>query len=128
MNIYKCNDFKRIYCSENFWDDYRSLFGKNKKDFDSYCSRLISNLSFLDNIKNMNLALQNQNFEKLSNSSFYSIRHVSKLNPRVIFICFVENTDNLDEIILLTAFLEKDKKDYAKAIQKANSILKSLQE
>lgn len=126
MNIYKDVSYKRIYFLDGFWDEYRSLFKKSKNDFEFYVNHLNSNLYFLDNVATMNLAIQTPNFEKLSNYSLYSIRHISKLNPRVIFYYHIDDIDNPGQIILLTAFLEKRKSDYEKAIKKANSIVKNF--
>ena len=128
MNIIKYDKLKRIYYVDSFWKEYRSLFGKSERDFFDYSKKLISNLSFLDNIKNMQLALQNPNIEKLVNTPLYSIRHRSKLNPRVIFICCMGSEDNPGAIILLASILEKSASDYSRAIDKATLIIKNFEE
>jgi hypothetical protein len=64
------------------------------------------------------------NFEALKGApGLYCIRHVSAINPRVIFFIDAGN----DFIILLCSFVEKASSDYTAAITRAQSILKLLE-
>ncbi|HWP79068.1 MAG TPA: hypothetical protein VN446_00345 [Candidatus Acidoferrum sp.] len=67
----------------------------------------------------------NRKFEKLENTSLFCIRHVSKMNPRVVF-CVLEAEFGF---LLLVPFLEKDtNKDYKRAIARAKGMLEKLGE
>ncbi len=70
-------------------------------------------------------ALQLQQFEKLrGDPRLCSIRHVSKDNPRVLFVF----TEGDDAIVLLSCVLEKSKNDYNEAIAQAKRRLAQLEE
>lgn len=122
MGITKLMDYDNIYAVDTFEEEYKKMFS-NSRDYDFYHKKLTTNLAMLDTFNNIQSAIINMNFEHIENTeNLYSIRHVSTLNPRVIFFCKAgENT-----YILLNSFFERDKKDYRKAIKTAKSILSSL--
>ena len=127
MNLVKLTGFESIYAIDDFQKEYAKLFGKSIAQRKEYYKKLLVNLGILDKLKLD--ALEMQQFEPLSNEDgVYSIRHVSKVNPRVIFT--MVTSDGL--IILLTCAKEKSTSDYTRAIKKArqfrNEILQSLQE
>lgn len=130
MDIQKDSSFQNIYYVDGFWDEYKKLFKKNLNSYIDYKEKLLSNLSFLDTVSDIKQALLLKPFEQLkSKETLYCIRHVSKLNPRVVFICQLIEEDNSKVIILLTSFFEKDTaKDYALAIKKAKSIIRQIDE
>lgn len=121
MKIQKLEHFDSIYSVDTFWDEYKSLFKKDKNQHKRHLKKLFENLRILDERKSD--AILHQQFEKLKNSDLYSIRHVSELNPRVIFV-FAGNSENS---ILLACTLEKSKNDYDKVMIKAKERLKELE-
>lgn len=122
MRIKKYNIGDNIYVAESFDGDYRNLYGKSKDSFEKNKLKLNKNLSVLEKVGIKTAISDYQQFEYLTNENLFSIRHVSKLNPRVIFAyCAPEG-----QILLLSCVLEKNKSDYDKAINKANNIIKEL--
>lgn len=121
MEIIKLKDYNNIYAVDSFYSEYQSLFGKSKGSYDKYLKKLRFNLSILD--KELKKAIQYQQFEQLENSNLYSIRHVSVLNPRVVYVYI----DNDGKVILLSAFKEKSKSDYDRGMNQAKQRLKQLE-
>ena len=122
MRIESLDEYKNIYAVSSFWDNYRRLFGKDSSSYQREKKRLLTNLNMLDTcplIELLNLAP----FERLTNEDLYVIRHVSKHNPRVIFVA----GDDDGNFYLIHSFLEKDRSDYEIAKQKAKDIIKQLQ-
>ena len=120
MQLEKVDGYEHIYAADSFFDGYSKMFGKHKKKEEArYMEKLLVNLRILDSGGQY---LGMQQFEKLKSSNLYAIRHVSKMNPRVIF--FYQDEDGT--VLLLHSFLEKSKSDYEAAIQKASHILKEL--
>ena len=122
MEIVKLEDYKNIYAVDPLADEYKSLFGKSYTEYKNCLEKLKTNLSILDH-EGLKKALTYQQFEKVEGEDLYSIRYVSKSNPRVIFAYVVEGS-----IILLAAFKEKKKSDYQNAINKAKDRIKELEE
>ena len=123
MHIIKLDQFEHIYQVDKFEKEYRKLFGKSKKQFQKEQEQLLKNLYLLDDLQRE--ALQLQQFEALAGQSpLCSIRHVSKTNPRIIFV--FANIE--DDIILLSCTLEKGTVDYDQAIERAKSRWQSLEE
>lgn len=121
MEIIKFKGYNNIYAVDSFYSEYQSLFGKSKGSYDKYLKKLRFNLSILD--KELKKAIQYQQFEQLENSNLYSIRHVSVLNPRVVYAYI----DNDGKVILLSAFKEKSKADYDRGMSQAKQRLKQLE-
>ena len=122
MELVKLEDYNHIYAVDTFAKEYKGLFGKSKKDYTSYKQILETNLRILDRV-DLQQALTYLQFEKLENEELYSIRHVSKSNPRVIFASVLEG-----HVILLVAFKEKRESDYQNALRKAKDRMKELEE
>ena len=124
MEIQKLTGFSRIYQAECFPDELSKIFGKNSGEMKRYIKWLYVWLSVLDNdgINVLNL----EQFEYLKgtiNPKLYAIRHPrSKINERYIYV-YIEN----ENVVLLTAFKEKNKSDYKSAIARAESIFKELE-
>ena len=121
MNIIKLKDYNHIYAIDSFLDEYVALFGKNKSAYLKHLKKLRTNLKILDS--KMEKSIQFQQFEKLEGQPFYSIRHVSKINPRVIFVLI----DNDENVILLSSCKEKSKGDYDRAIAKAQQRMHEME-
>ena len=124
MKIIPIEDFKRIYESEVFKNDFLDLFGKSKGDIKTYKNFLLRCLNLLDK-EGLNV-LDLSQFEQLrdTNPRLYAIRHPnSRINERHIFIVACDE----ERFILLTSFLEKNKNDYKKAIIKAQNIYEKLE-
>lgn len=121
MEIIKLKDYNNIYAVDSFYSEYQSLFGKSKGLYNQYLKKLRFNLSILD--KELKKAIQYQQFEQLENSNLYSIRHVSVLNPRVVYAYI----DNDGKVILLSAFKEKSTSDYDRGMNQAKQRLKQLE-
>lgn len=122
MEIIKLKEYNNIYAVDSFFSEYSQLFGKNKAAHTKYLSKLRINLRILD--QELKKALQYQQFEKLENQPFYSIRHVSKINPRVIFAYI----DNDGKVVLLSSCKETRHSDYDHAVEKAKQRMKQLEE
>ena len=111
------------YAISNVKKEFRKAVDEPWKDeppWKRYQQKLIEDLAVLDQEKER--AIDLQCFEKLSGvDRLYSIRHPeSKKNVRVIYTIEEEN------IILLTAFLEKNDGDYKRAIRIAKKRLNWL--
>ena len=121
MEIIKLKDYKNIYAVDSFFAEYSSLFGKSKAAHTQYLKKLRTNLGILD--REMKKSIQYQQFEQLENTNLYSIRHVSTINPRVVFAYI----DNDGKVILLSSFKEKKRADYDRAVEQAKLRLKQLE-
>ncbi len=93
---------------------------KSNPPWSRYQKKLIGDLVVLDQDKEK--ALDYPQYEKLTGEdNLYSIRHPeSKKNVRVLYTIWLGN------VILLTAFLEKNDADYQRAIKKAKNRIKWL--
>lgn len=123
MKLLLLSGYKKIYAVDSFWEEYQKLFGK---DLDSYVKEkevLLTRLQMLDGRPLSELLRLSAQFERLSNEDLYVIRHVSKRNPRVIFV----TSDEEGNVVLLNSFLEKKRGDYEIAKNKARERMKLLQ-
>lgn len=121
MDIIKLKDYNNIYAVDCFAEEYAELFKKSASSYIKYQEKLRKNLRILD-VELMN-AIRYQQFEKLENTSLYSIRHVSAVNPRVIFAYI----DAGGKVLLLASCKEKKGADYSRALAKAQQRLKTLE-
>lgn len=122
MDVVKLKDYNNIFAVDCFDSEYRELFGKSSGEYLKYYTKLRKNLRILDQeLKN---SIRYQQFEKLEDSQFYSIRHVSAINPRVIFAYI----DNEGKVILLSSCKENKTSDYSNALKRARQRLKILEE
>lgn len=124
MNLISLNGYKKIYSIDSFWDDYKKLFGKDTHSYQKEKETLLTNLHTLDDQPLIESLKMRSRFERLSNEELYVIRHVSKTNPRVVFV----TSDEDGNFILLNSFLEKSREDYEIAKDRAKGILKILEE
>jgi len=122
MEIIKLKDYNNIYAIDSFFSEYRGLFGKSKAAHTQYLQKLRFNLDILD--REMKKSIQYQQFEQLENTNLYSIRHVSVINPRVVFAYI----DSDGKVILLSSFKEGKRADYNRAVEQAKQRLKQLEE
>jgi len=117
--------YNRIYQAECFPDEVKALFGKNKGEMRRYLKWLYAWLHILDT-KGLD-ALHYEQFEQLKgteNPHLYAIRHPhSIINERYLYIYMDD-----EATVLLTAFMEKDSKDYSAAIKRAQIIHTKLEE
>lgn len=126
MNVYKLDKFEHIYAVDCFEKEFSKMTSERLVDeppYPRFQKWLISKLNVLDKMGKNAIALEG--FEDLGSydPKLFSIRFPhSKLNPRVIYACFMDT-----EIILLTAFKEENAKgDYLKAMRKASKRYKTL--
>ena len=126
MNVYKLDKFEHIYAVDCFEKEFSKMTSERLADeppYSRFQKWLISKLNVLDKMGKNAIALEG--FEDLGSydPKLFSIRFPhSKLNPRVIYACFMDT-----EIILLTAFKEENAKgDYLKAMRKASKRYKTL--
>ena len=126
MNVYKLDKFEHIYTVDCFEKEFSKMTSERLVDeppYPRFQKWLISKLNVLDKMGKNAIALEG--FEDLGSydPKLFSIRFPhSKLNPRVIYACFMDT-----EIILLTAFKEENAKgDYLKAMRKASKRYKTL--
>ena len=125
MEIQKLVGYNRIYQAECFPDEVKTMFGKNTGEMRRYFKWLYAWLHILD-AEGLN-ALNYEQFEQLKGTEkpyLYAIRHPhSVINERYLYI-YMGN----ESTVLLTAFMEKDKKDYSAAIKRAQNIYAELEE
>ena len=126
MNVYKLDKFEHIYAVDCFEKEFSKMTSERLVDeppYPRFQKWLISKLNVLDKMGKNAIALEG--FEDLGSydPKLFSIRFPhSKLNPRVIYACFMDT-----EIILLTAFKEENAKgDYLKAMRKAYKRYKTM--
>lgn len=124
MKIRKVRGFKRIYRADCFIDDANTMFEKNIGERKRYIIWLFTFLERLDALGYGALTLQQ--FEYLQNTEnprLYAIRHPhSRINERYIYT-YADG----GEIILLTAFMEREARDYNAAIIRAKNIYSMLE-
>ncbi len=117
MGIRKLKEYNNIWFVDGFFDEYKSLFGKSATLHKKYLKKLQTNLRILD--KEKRKATQYQQFEPVENTDYYSIRHVSKINDRVVYAYITPD----EKIVLVTPFIEKSKADYKIATDKTKARL-----
>ncbi|MDO5445040.1 MAG: hypothetical protein Q4F31_05405 [Eubacteriales bacterium] len=122
MQLEKLEGYNSIYAVDVVRKEYKKLFGKNSKEYADCLQKLRVNLKILD-VNGIQKALQYQQFEKLDNEELYSIRYVSKSNPRVLFAVF-----DGESFILLSCCKEKNRGDYEIAKETARARMKQLEE
>jgi hypothetical protein len=125
LEIQKLAGFNRIYQAECFPDEVKKMFGKSTGEMVRYLKWLYTWLSVLDS-DGMD-ALNLEQFEHLkgtSNPNLYAIRHPhSLINERYLYV-YADG----ESTILLTAFKEKDARDYQSAIARAERIFLELED
>lgn len=107
-----------IYKTPEFEEFYNSLPTKTQVKFD-----------FVMNVISTIYNISSKFVKRLEGTDLYEMR-VSVGTNEYRTVLFALDNDNVIEatkIILLNAFLKKDKKDYRKQIEKATSILKNLE-
>ncbi len=119
----KINGLDDIYIISNVRKEFEKAVNeawKEKPPWERFQKKLIADLAVLSELKER--AIDLQQFEKLSGEKeLYSIRHPeTKKNIRVVY------TIDEHQIILLTAFLEKNDGDYLRAIRTARKRLEWL--
>ena len=125
MNIRKNSMFRNIYEADCFEDEFRQMTKERlalTPPFPRYQKWLIRSLTILEELQKD--ALKLAGFEQLTNVNpvLYSIRYPhSPLNPRVLY-AYIDGNN----IILLAAFKEKNKNDYARNIKTALNRLKLI--
>ena len=122
MQLLLLKGYKHIYAVDSFFDDFKKMFGKDTHTYEQEKTHLLSSLKMLDQQPLSELLKIRARFEHLSNEDLYVIRHVSKTNPRSIFV----TGDDDGNLYLLNCFLEKNRGDYEIAKQKAKGIQKLL--
>lgn len=118
MKIEKVSDFEHIYMVEVFADEFSNLFdSSDSKRYKSWLYRTLKNYEE-GNLK------RNVHYEPIKGyNNLYAFRYPhSKLNPRVIY-AYINGHNNL---ILLTAFLERKKSDYTIGIERAEQRKKKI--
>lgn len=121
MEIIKLKGYEHLYAVDSFFLEYQALFGKSAAEHKKHLTKLRTSLGILD--RELQAAVQYQQFEKLSGEELYSIRHVSKANPRVIYAFFTDD----GKIILISCFKEHNAADYQRGIQQAKSRINQLE-
>lgn len=122
MDILSVEGFEHIFQVDSFAEDLYACIGKDKRTLKSYQKRLRKRLDILEaNGKRATNKFQFEYIEK----NLYSIRFPeSELNPRVLYAFILDN----NTVILLTAFLEKNKSDYEFGKRKARNIMHHIKE
>lgn len=122
MKLLSLKGYNHIYTVDSFFDDFKKMFGKDAHTYESEKKYLLSSLKMLDQQPLSELLKMGARFEHLTNEDLYVIRHVSKTNPRSIFV----TGDDDGNLYLLNCFLEKSRSDYEIAKEKARGIQKLL--
>lgn len=126
MQLVRNRIFPKVYEVDSFQKEFMSIIDEKfvwSPPFPRYQRWLIGSLRILESLGKE--AIKYKNFEQLDNTNpkLYSIRYPkSKLNPRVLFVYWEP-----DKIILLAAFKEKRKSDYARNIKLAKERIKQLE-
>lgn len=116
------NQLKRVFYVNTFEKDLKKQFAKSNAELTEYYKYLLANLTVLDEAAT---PPTEGNFEKLTldNYNIYRLKSPSKRkNVRVLYF-YLEN----DNIILLSAFQEKNKSDYKNNINKAVETIKNIE-
>ena len=124
MKVQKLAGYTRIYQAECFPDEVKAMFGKNTGEMRRYLKWLNVWLHYLDiyGLEVLNIE-QFEHVKSTFNPHIYAIRHPhSLINERYLYI-YMEG----EAAVLLTAFMEKDKKDYDPAIKRAENIYNELE-
>lgn len=118
LEIIPVANFSRIDMVDCFEDELISLFKNSKNQLKSYKKFLMANLYSLENVDDLSKACEKV---KGGKHKIYSIHKSMAKNTRVLYFCTCGN-----RIVLLTAFDEKNKNDYNKAISRAEGRIKIL--
>ena len=118
MEVVHLDDFNRIKCLDVFEDELNKLFSKSIPEKKKYLKFLYAELHKIDNRKE---TIQREEPINYKDITLYSIRKRAQKNTRVLYF-YMED----DNIILLTAFDEKNKSDYDNANERAYKRLKNL--
>lgn len=119
MDIIKSKDFNKIYECVAFSGELQKLFKKHPHAYKEYAAFLFAALKMLDTAEDPPIYGK---FEKLKcKTPLYSLRYKREKNVRVLYFWCEEG-----QVILLTAFEEKEKSDYTEAIRRSEKRLKSL--
>ena len=124
MGIIKLDGFERIYAVEQFPKEWEKLFKKQHKKRIAADDWLANNLALLDENAALQTMQNHEHYEPVisSHPQLYSIHNKSELNQRVLYYIITEK----NEVLLLTAFIEKKKSDYDLATQRAENRIKHL--
>lgn len=122
MKLIKLKEFNRIYSVSTLLKEFKALFGKSVSEFEDCLEKERYNLKILDTV-GITDALGFKQFEKLTNEELYSIRYVSKQNPRILFAVYEDGV-----YILLSCCKENETSDYKGAIELAKRRLKELRD
>lgn len=119
MEVVHLDDFNRIKCLDVFEDELNKLFSKSIPEKKKYLKFLYAELHKIDNRKE---TIQREEPINYKDITLYSIRKRAQKNTRVLYFYMKD-----DNIILLTAFDEKNKSDYDNANERAYRRLKNLE-
>lgn len=120
MGIKKIEGFERIYSTEDFSKEFKSLFNKSKPIYIRYTKKLAAKLKILDSKDVDNIKLPG--FEHIKDD-IWSIRFTQSTNNlRVLYV----RVPGKDIYVLLIAFLEKNSSDYSLELKRANKKLHEL--
>lgn len=119
MDVVHLDDFNRIKCLDVFEDELNKLFSKSIPEKKKYLKFLYAELHKIDNRKE---TIQREEPINYKDITLYSIRKRAQKNTRVLYFYMKD-----DNIILLTAFDEKNKSDYDNANERAYRRLKNLE-
>lgn len=131
MSINRLEGFNNIYVHHRYFKELTQIFKKERKISIEYRKWLMSQLIILD--EDCDLALQNKEFEKLKNSGTIpptcSIRCVRKYNNvRTLYVVWKDEDTSEKIIVLLTAFTEREKDAYQKALDCIKNRIKEIRE
>jgi len=119
LEVVHLDDFNRIKCLDIFEDELNKLFSKSIPEKKKYLKFLFAELHKIDNRRE---TIQREEPINYKDITLYSIRKRSQKNTRVLYFYMKD-----DNIILLTAFDEKNKSDYDNANERAYRRLKNLE-
>ena len=121
LDIYSLNNVYAISRVKREFSNAVNEAWKDEPPWKRYQEKLMQDLAVLEQEKERAISLPQ--YEKLTGiKNLYSIRHPETgKNVRIIYYI-----TNIGEIILLTAFLEKNDNDYKLALNRAKNRLKWL--
>lgn len=118
MEIVHFDEFNRITYLDVFEDELNKLYSKSIQEKTKYLKFLFAELHKIDN---RNETINREEPINYKGINLFSIRKRFKKNTRVLYFYMKD-----DNIILLTAFDEKNKSDYDNAKERSYRRLKKL--
>lgn len=123
MEILHTEGYEAVYEIDSFKSDFNRMFKKDSGNRKRYLNWLDRRLHLLEELGRY--AVETEGFEWLEGSDVLCCMRYphSKRNPRIVYV-YADG----ENIILLTAFMEKASQDYKAAIKRSERAVERLKE